>query len=154
MSNSDFLDIDPDLLDEALLEQPRLAKRWLTKLAQAQFELDEAETSLKLMEAKLATRIRAAPENFGLSKVTDQAIKETIPLQAKYQRAVAAVNQAKHNVGVLKAMQTALDHRKRSLEKLVDLHGQHYFASPRVNDETMKEQVERKRRTGRKRIST
>jgi hypothetical protein len=62
----------------------------------------------------------------------------------------------RHKASVLKVAVTALDQRKKALEKLVDLHGQDYFSTPRAKGENREKMEEletslRRKRTQKRR---
>jgi len=131
-----FLDIDETALDKALVEQPTLFFKHSRRLADAKMKLDEAEREFDLTKADLSLSIRDFPGKFGLGeKVTEGAIAAATIMQERYQAAQRNVNSCRHAVQLMQGVVTALDHRKRALEKLVDLHGQEYFSSPRVRGE-------------------
>ena len=44
----------------------------------------------------------------------------------------------KHELDIARAASIALDHKKRALQNLVQLHGQNYFAGPKI-PRTMKQ---------------
>jgi hypothetical protein len=61
-------------------------------------------------------------------------------MQDQFKSSQAELFDQKHQVDLLQAVVTSLDHRKRALESLVSLHGQDYFSSPRAdssNQETI-----------------
>lgn len=132
-----FLQVDKDLLDEALEEQAELFGEWATKLAEAKMDLDEMEDEFEAIKAELDNAIREDPKKFGFKVKegkgpTEPAIKNKIIVCDEYQKAAKQIRVAKFRVNSIDAMVKALDHRKRALEKLTDLHGQNYFASPRA----------------------
>lgn len=143
-----FLDIDPDALDKALVEQPRLFFKHAAKLADARLELDEAESRFDVVKADLSLAIRGNPKKYKLGdeiKITEASIDATITTHPKYVEAQGEVNVAKHAVAILQAVATALDHRKRALEKMVDLHGQNYFSTPHVRGEEANASLDREK---------
>jgi hypothetical protein len=147
----DFFAIDEHRLDKEWVNQPTLFFTWARKLADARQQLEEAKASLDVVYAELDNAIRERPGKYGLEKITESAIKQLIPSQAPYAEALAAVNTTKHRVDVLQAAVTALEHRKRALENLVDLHGQNYFAEPTAPahsrervQETTKQQIRKR----------
>lgn len=130
-----FTHINEYELEREWVRQPELAKEWNEKLADAQLLLDEAEDNFEIAKAEIAKEIRDDPEEFGIEKTTEGAIKEAIPLQSRYEKASKRVREAKHAVGVLKAAVIAVEHKKRALEKLVDLWLAGYHSQPRVKGE-------------------
>jgi len=134
------LEINQLRLDEEWVNQPKLYLEYAAKLADARRDLDLSKSELELTVAELDADIRADPEGHDIGeKVTENAIKNCIPTLKRYQVANNALIDAKHKVDVLQAFVNALDHRKRALENLVDLHGQSYFAEPRARKEEDRE---------------
>jgi len=152
-----FFDIDEHNLDREWVEQPSLYFKWARKVADARMVLDEAKAEVDVTKAEVSRLIRDDPEDFGLEKVTEAAVTAAIPEHPDMMRAVKALSKAKHDVDIYQAAVNALDHRKRALEKLVDLHGQNYFSSPKAPDqdsaasleESGKQQTRRKGRRNR-----
>jgi hypothetical protein len=66
------------------------------------------------------------------NKVTEAAVAAAILTQPNYRVALKALTAARHRQDVYQAAVDALDHRKKALESLVQLHGQGYFAAPRA----------------------
>lgn len=150
-------DIDKNLLDDEWLNQPKLYFKWAVQLEDARAKFEEAKVEFDLVKSELDLEIRDNPHKFHLpEKITEKMIVAVVLTQPEYKEAQQAVFTDKHRVGILQAAVTALDHRKKALEKLVDLHGQKYFATPRVSEdsrESMQEvekQSVRRKRTGRK----
>lgn len=143
---SDVLDLDELRLDEHWIEQPKLFFRHASNLAVARRDLKDLEDELGIVQAEVSRSIRDDPQRYGLSKVTEPAVKAAIPEHRRYVKQIKKINAAKHNVEILSAFVTALEHRKRALEKLVDLHGQNYFSVPRTDDDSMERAIQSKRR--------
>lgn len=149
-------DIDKNLLDEEWVNQPKLYFRWASQLEDAKEELDEAKrnydvqkTEFDLTKAEVEMSIRNDPDDYGMPKVTDKSIAAAIIMQPEYKEAQEqlveaqkTIDLARHRVGILQAAVTALDHKKKALEKLVDLHGQKYFATPRASANSAEEMKE------------
>ena len=103
------------------------------------------------MKAELSSEIRNNPNEFGIAKITETVVASTILTQDEFKSVQAELFDQKHQVDLLQAVVTSLDHRKRALESLVSLHGQDYFSSPRADtrsqetiDEIQKKSVRRK----------
>lgn len=148
-----FLSIDEHILDKEWVRQPALYFKWAQKLADARKRLDDSKVALTLVAAELSQAIRENPDQYGIAKITEAAVTTAIPAQEEHQSAVRRINKAKHTVDVLDAVVTALEHRKRALEKLVDLYGQSYFSTPHTSQENqeaaahaMKHEVRRRKR--------
>lgn len=142
--------IDKNLLDDEWLNQPKLYFRWAVQLEDARADLEIAKAEFDVVKSELDLNIRTSPDDYDLPKVTDKAIAAAMMTQPGYEGAQKAVFEHKHRVGVLQAAVTALDHRKKALEKLVDLHGQKYFASPRASENSREAMEEVEKRSVRK----
>ena len=127
----DIFDLDKNRLDEEWTQQPRLYAQYATKLADARAEHERAKASRDVVEAELDRDIRLNPEKYDLTKVTEGSIQSTITLQKAHRKVVGDVIEASHTVDTLDAYVRALDHRKKALEKLVDLRLADYFSEPR-----------------------
>jgi hypothetical protein len=153
--DSSFLAIDENQLDVEWLGQAELYYTYAAKLSDAIASMDEAKADFELTQAELAKDIREDPGKYDLGKVTDKSVEATVIMQKEYQEAQAAVNTAKHRVGVLKAAVDALDQRKKALEKLVELRLANYYSEPRARTEGAREEVDNIRkksiRSGRRR---
>jgi hypothetical protein len=125
--------INPMALDTEWLAQPNLYYEWATRAADARRRLDEAKADLDLTRANLKKLVTNNPDQFGLVKTTEAAVDNAIIEELDYQTSLKALNKAKHLCDVYGAVLTTLDHRKRALEHLVELHGMNYFSAPRVS---------------------
>lgn len=139
--------IDRDALDLEWMDQPRLIRKFTRLEADARFDLDEAEAALKLVEAQLLLDIRGRPDRYGFEKrPTDATVKAAVITQKKYQRAVHAVNEAKHIVGLMASGSRTASHRKTALEKLVDLEWMDYRSEPKTRNQDRMAKLEEVRR--------
>lgn len=125
----DLFDLDKHRLDDEWLLQPRLYRKWATKLADARQEVERAKAALDVAEAEADREVRAdyAAKD---EKCTEATVKASVVLHPEVRRRRSELIDAKHHEDVVDAYVTALDHRKRALEKLVDLQGRDYFAEP------------------------
>lgn len=151
MSES-ILRIDELRLEKACLDQPELYYQWARKLADARLTMDESKANLDLVAGEVNLAIRKSPAEYGLNpdKLTEGQVSAAVPQHKRYRAAYAQFLDARHELDTIQAMVTALEHRKRSLTLLVDLHGQNYWAEPRVTrenrtalNETAKDRVRR-----------
>lgn len=131
VQDGSFIDIDEMQLHKEWLNQPRLYLQYASKLADATHEFDEAKSQLEVTKSEIDADIRRDPDSYNLEKVTETSIANTIPMQEPYREATNNLLEAKHRRDVLDAAVTALDHRRKALEKLVDLHLSGYFAAPK-----------------------
>jgi len=139
----DVLRIDEHNLEKEWVWQPSLYYKYATKLADAENRLDEAKADLECTKAELDSDIRSNPDSYGITKVSEKAIENCVPQQEAYQKALEQYQKANHLVRVLKAMVTSLDHRKRALTSLVELHLANYYSEPKLpRDNLSKEALE------------
>lgn len=147
-TSDDILAINEHSLDRDWIEQPRLYNTYARKLADAKEAVRTAEAAYSLAKAEIANDVRQRFETYGLEKCTVDAVADCVTSHDTVQQALADLNAAKHRVDVIAAMVEALDHRKKALENLVELHGRNYFSEPRARngamDETVKKAIRRK----------
>ncbi len=116
LESDNFLEIRPNELDKDWVMQARFYRKYACLLADAKRAHETAGMHLDVIDAELDRDIRANPEEFGLEKVTEPSIKQTILLQDKHQRAHKRVIEEQHAVGVLQATVTALDTKNMDLK--------------------------------------
>ncbi len=141
-----IFDLDKDRLDEEWVEQPKLYHQQAEKLADARAEWERAKAERDVVTAEIDQDVRSNPAKYGMEKITEGAVEKKIVLQSRFSKANEKVIQAKHAVDVIQAMIDALDHRKKALESLVQLHLANYFSSPKIRGDAGKEMVEVERR--------
>jgi hypothetical protein len=137
----DIFHLNKFKLDEEWLQQPRLYRKYAERLADARRDHEQEEAKLELVEAELDKSVRSDPAAYGIDKVSESAIKHCIVADPKYQQQQQAAIDSRHKVNVLTGWLTALDHRKKALEKEVDLFLAGYFAEPKAG-KSSREQVE------------
>jgi 5'-deoxynucleotidase YfbR-like HD superfamily hydrolase len=76
--------------------------------------------------------VREDPEKYGIAKITETVVLNTIISQEEYKEAYHEFLEIQHEYNIAKAAVRAFAQRKDALENLVRLHGQQYFAGPRV----------------------
>ena len=123
--------IDKGQLDEEWVKQPTRYLRYAMDAADAYEKFTEAKAILEAVKAEIDRKIRANPESYGLEKITESVITTMIPGTSEYLSGLKIVRRAKHKYDILQAVVSALEHKKRALEKLCDLHSQSYFSTPR-----------------------
>jgi len=133
--DSDCLKIDELELDKACLEQPQLYFKWSAKLADAKLLTEEARNNFEVVKAESAREIRNNPAKFNLEKVTEGSVAEAVTNHPDVKRAQGELFDARHHQDVIAAMVIAIEQRKSMIQALVNLHGQNYFADPRITRE-------------------
>lgn len=144
------VNIDETALDVEWLQQANLMYKYARHQAETRKAMDEAKERLDFIKAKLEMDIRANPETYGLSKVTESAIASTILLQPEYQEASKKYIEAKYENEVAVAAVRAIDQKKTALENLVKLLSVSYFAGPSVPRDLSLEWNEHIQRSGQK----
>lgn len=139
--------IDESALDVEWLEQPRLFLRYCRKEHEARRDMDYAKERLDLVKAKLDKKMRADPDRYQIERISEGAIMNTILLQPEYEEAAKKHIEAKYEYGIAIAAVRAFDQRKTALENLARLHGQQYFAGPRVPRDITEERQLRQQRS-------
>lgn len=124
--------IDDQMLDVEWLEQPEKMMKYCTLAAEARRDLDLAKEKVEFVRATLDSNIRKEPSKFGIEKITEGAIGNIILLQKEYIDANNVLMQAKYEADLASSAVRSFEQRKDALENLVRLHGQSYFAGPRV----------------------
>lgn len=141
MDTNELADIDPTIvnidqlaLDKECVRLPSDYLKYALASADLKQEVDNRKARLDTVESEMSKHVRNTPGKFGLEKVTESAIKEVILTSEPYQKALAKLNNAKHTLERNQAVVWALEHKKRSLVLLVDLHGMGYFADPKLSE--------------------
>lgn len=132
MTEEFSVSIDRYRLDEQWAEQPEMYHEYAIKAADARQEADEARNRQEVVEAELYQKIVTQPESFGLLKTTEKAIDAAITAHNKNQEAVKEVIETRHQLAIMEAAVSALEHRKKALEKLVELFIADYYATPKT----------------------
>ena len=131
--------IDETALDIEWLSQPGLMMQYTRYQAGLQLDEDKEKENLEFITAELDKEIRTNPEKFGIEKITEGVVRNTILLEDKYKEANKGYLTARFENNVGKGAVRSVDGRKTALENLVKLHGQQYFAGPKVPRDISKE---------------
>lgn len=137
----DLIEVDKNRLDEELVVQVKLYRKYALMLADAKNDYLVSKGQLELHQAELSKQIRMAPEKFGFEKLTEDTVKRIIVADATYQKLNDKLMRAEHREGVLSAIVRTLDTRKSTLESLVKLRLADYYAEPSF-DKSVRPQVE------------
>lgn len=126
------IDPDPDDLKGEWVKQPRMRLQYGDMLADAKRDLSLAKRKLEVVEAELSLAIREHPEDYNLAKVTEASIQVKIKLSKSFQYHSGLLIDAQHDLDVIVAAVSAIDHRKTALGDLVALWLGDYYATPRA----------------------
>ena len=134
-NTQNFVEIDENRLDRECIRLPSDYLKAANQSSEAKRDLTEAESELSVVEAELSKAIRAKPEAYGIEKVTEAAISAAILQRKAYKAALEKVHEARYTADMAQNLVWAMEHKKRALTLLVDLHGLGYFAQARVSSE-------------------
>ena len=145
-------EIDRNHLDDECVKLPSDYLRFAFLSAEAKRDVAEAKATLEVVQAEVGKDIRMRPDRYGIEKVTEAALQGIVITTKRYKEAQAAYFRAQHDAEICQAVVWALEHKKRALTLLVDLHGMGYFSdvrprTPEGRDEA-KEMVRRRVRRG------
>lgn len=140
------IEIDKNRLDEEWVDQPRLFHEHAVAAAEARKRWEQAKARLDITRAEFDIEMRRDPETYDLPKVTEGVLASAILLQGPVKDAMKVVINAREEMGILDAAVIALEHRKKALEKLVELQGRDYYSEPRAHGDAGKamEEVEKR----------
>jgi 3-deoxy-D-arabino-heptulosonate 7-phosphate (DAHP) synthase len=131
-----IIDIDLDNLEKEWLDQAPRMQSACRKVSRMKKKMANAKAHLELVQARLDLKVRGNPKKYGLKKVTEPGIKNTVITLDEFQRATKALIQAKFMVDMAEATVSGLEHRKKALEEEVQLWSQSYFSTPRLKKGT------------------
>ena len=103
------VNIDEQALDVECLEQPRITLQYAKWVADMERKKDRAKERVDVVKAELDKDIRNNPDKYGLAKVTEGAVQNTIILQPEYREAQEAYIKAKHESDIAKAAMLSFD---------------------------------------------
>ena len=132
MDYENDIQIRQDELEMEWLDQPSLMFKYAKNAAEMRRLLDLSKEKLDLAKAEIDKEIRTNPEKFGIEKITETVVANSMLATFKYKKANEEFLNAKYEVDVAQAAVVAMSQRKDALENLVRLHGQQYFAGPKV----------------------
>lgn len=119
--------IDLNRLETEWHKQASLFYKYSKMLADSDYELTEQKDHLDFVYAKLDGQYR---EELAGGKVTEAMIKNNITTNEKYVKAQAKLRDLKYQHNIINAAVKSLEHKKKALENLVQLHLSGYFAQP------------------------
>jgi hypothetical protein len=140
------LSIDDTALDLCIQDQPQLMMKYCINSAEAQQMMDLAKEKLEFPRSELDQAIRQSPDTFGIEKITDKVVENTIPLQESYKKASKEYIDAKFEFNTAKGAVEACSQRKDALEQLIKLYGLNYFAGPKVPRDIRQERLLREKK--------
>lgn len=132
------LEIDKFALDEEWEKQPMLYLKYAEDLAISEINRDNLKDLIEVEKASVERKIREKPEEYGITgKPTEGAIKAAILGNKEIEKITIEYFEASKEAKLLGAVVKSLDHRKKALEKLVDLFLAGYFSKPNSSGSTI-----------------
>lgn len=126
------LGIDPLDLDEELKWQPSLFMKWSDEYAKACYLYDRSKETLDVLYAQLYEAISVDPEEYGLERYTEPAIKQAILQLPAYRQAKKRMHKARRNMNILAGAKDAMRQKKDALENLVRIFLSGYYSDPKI----------------------
>lgn len=148
--SENVVEIDENALDREWCNQSQLALRHALKLAEARKDLDYAKADLDVVDSELDRKVRRTPEVFGIEKITEGVVQGWILRQKEHAEANKALIEAKYKVNIIQAVVDAIEHRKKALENLVQLHLASYFSEPKERGDAKGKMRDVERKTTRR----
>lgn len=146
MKYEEELIIDINALDEEWLHQPQLFMKYAELAAEAEAEAKKAHEKIKIIRSQLIKLAQSDPEkHISGGKATDKNVEAFYRDHEDHKKAKEEFIEAEYRRDLFTSAKSAFYQRKSSLENLVILHGQQYFAGPSVpreHGQAMKEKVE------------
>jgi hypothetical protein len=131
MNYRDAMSIDESRLDREWAGQASTYMELVEHSAAASKVVDELKDRLGVIEADTEERIRRVNDD-----MKEAAIKAAILLAPAVKDAKAKLNAARHELVLVRGAVDAMDHRKKALENLVQLHLANYRSEPRAKGDT------------------
>jgi hypothetical protein len=132
MDYKNDLQIDESALDIELLEQPNLMMIYSENLAETRKKFELKKSELEVKRAELDKAIRTNPRIYGIEKITESVVSNTIILQSDYQKIQEELIILQYEYDIAKFASSAMSSRNYALGELVKLHGMNYFIGPSV----------------------
>ena len=126
MGYKDDMCIDKFSLDAELVRQPSLYTKWAQAEVDAQDDRDRAKDQLDIIKAQLDQEIRSNAKPG--ERTTEAAIANAIVLDPRYRRQMDVYLGKIKEAKTLQVARESLEHKRRSLGKLVDLYISGYWA--------------------------
>jgi hypothetical protein len=140
------LEIDPDALDVAWVNQPGLMAHWAAKLERCRHRLEIAKSNERLREAQMDAKVRSQPERYKIKRLSEGAINSVIAQDATLLELQQATRAAQREVSLHSAAVDAIHQRRYALQNLVQLLTMDYFAGPKM-PRNLREEVRKSAQT-------
>lgn len=146
--------IDRFSLDEEWEKHSAEYGYWAEQAAELQSESEVLDSELSRKRSELDLEIRSNPKNYGLEKISESAVSSAILVQPEFQMIERRSQNKRKEMLKAKAVLSALDHRRRALESLVELWIRDYYSdmrAPRTEETRLTNLSEEEKRSLRRR---
>jgi len=123
--------IDKDNLEGEWLEQASLYLYYAEAYSEAVYRRDKIKVKLEYCYAATYNKIKTNYDRYFDNKPTEAAIKERVILDSTYQKTILSLAKANKLVNDMAAAKTAMEHRKKALENLVQLKISGLYSEPK-----------------------
>lgn len=140
-------EIDENALDLEWLDQARLAYKWGKIYADLKYKLSKAIEMKKVIRSEIILYVNKNPERtVGKAKPNKDDIEAWYRADEGYKAVVQNVLDLEREVEYAEIAKNEISFtRKKALENMVVLHGQQYFAGPRVPRNLTEEREKRRK---------
>ena len=127
------VEISETELDKECIKLPSDFLFYAGLAADCRRDVQELKAKMDVVEADLSKKIRDEPAVYGIEKVTESAINAVILTRKEYKQAQSELFAKQHDLDIAQAVVFAMEHKKRALTMLVELHGQGWFANVKMS---------------------
>ena len=132
MDFEDDIKIDETALDIECLNQPSLMLKYGRFIAEKERQVSMDKMNLDIVRAEIDKDVRTNPEEYGITKITETVVANEIIANEGAQKAERAVMDSVYQLKTARIAIDAIQQKKDMLEALIRLHGQQYFAGPKI----------------------
>lgn len=142
------LSVDKFDLDDELIRQPQEFFDAAVDAVEANERTGLMKERHEIILARVEQDIRRNPKRHKVKKVSEAAIKAAKVKDKRGRQSFKDFLKAKRNEGVCQAAREAFGHRKKSLEKLVELRIAGYYTEPRIKDKKTRRRIDERTERG------
>lgn len=124
--------VDRHRLIEQIEEQPQATYEVYLAMADVKDSQESLKIELALMRAEVSSNVRESPEDYGIEKVTEAAIKEEVEQDEDVQAIVQQMQINRKEIDFINAALEGLKDRKKALENATSLFIAGYFSNVKV----------------------
>lgn len=139
----DMVKIDINMLDTECVEHPVMYFQVSEELIEEKERYERIKLKLDIKVSELKLDIIRNPSRYQVEKTPEYVIDAIINVDEEIIALKTKMLTIKFDIDHLQAGVNSLEHKKRMIESLVTLHGNQYFAAPKVTQAGM-EEVSRK----------